>query len=78
MGYYAVERIEKSNVEVDNIWSLKLFFFFITPAGFELWFPHKHQLITLFIFLLALFPPYTHEETTVKRIWQVQQLCLCT
>ncbi len=76
MGYYTVERIEKSNVEVDNIWSLKLFFFFITPAGFDLCFPHKHQLITLF-FLLALFPPYTHEETTVKRIGQVQQLCLC-
>ncbi len=48
MGYYAVEKIEKSNVEVDNIWSLKLFFFIITPAGFDLCFPHKHQLITLF------------------------------
>ncbi len=29
MGYYTVERIEKSNVEVDNIWSLKLFFFLL-------------------------------------------------
>ncbi len=37
MGYYAVERIEKSTVEVDNIWSLIIFLFYFFNDTSWIW-----------------------------------------